>query len=99
MIISIFRKKVWIIAISLFYFAIMAKADAQCSLMVLAEYQAWHGLPSHYQAWEGWSLLSNQCPYYSSDPNVITRHIQEAKKKGINGFVVDCYTYILFFND
>jgi hypothetical protein len=48
--------------------------------MVLAAYQAWHGLPSHVPA-----------PYTSTDPIVISNHITAAKARGIDGFVVDWY--------
>jgi hypothetical protein len=48
--------------------------------MVLAAYQAWHGLPSHAPA-----------PYTSTDPIVISNHITAAKARGIDGFVVDWY--------
>ncbi len=51
------------------------------SPMVLAEYQAWHGLvPTHTNP-----------PYTSTDPLVISRHIQMAQAMGISGFVVDWY--------
>lgn len=53
---------------------------APVTTMVLAEYHAWHGLPSHTQA-----------PYDSRDPDVISKHIQKAKDMGIDGFVVDWY--------
>jgi hypothetical protein len=49
--------------------------------MVLAEYQAWHGLPSHHQP----------SPYISTDTVVIRGHIQEAMKRCIDGFVVNWY--------
>lgn len=48
--------------------------------MVLAAYQAWHGLPSHAPA-----------PYTSTDPIVISNHITAAQAQGIDGFVVDWY--------
>jgi hypothetical protein len=48
--------------------------------VVLAEYQAWHGLESHAEA-----------PYRSDDPAVIARHIQEAKARCIDGFAVNWY--------
>jgi len=50
------------------------------SPLVLAAYQAWHGLPNHASA-----------PYTSTDPLVIANHIQAAKAQGIAGFVVDWY--------
>jgi len=50
------------------------------SPLVLAEYQAWHGLPSHWNP-----------PYTSTDPLVIAHHIQAAKAMSISGFVVDWY--------
>jgi hypothetical protein len=48
--------------------------------IVLAEYQAWHGLPTHWNP-----------PYTSTDPIVISRHIETAQGLGISGFVVDWY--------
>jgi hypothetical protein len=48
---------------------------------VLAEYQVWHGLPSH----------TGPQPYLSTDPNVVARHIQSAQAQCIDGFVVDWY--------
>lgn len=48
---------------------------------VLAEYQAWHGLPSHLQP----------PPYTSTDPGVIRGHIRAAQEQCIDGFVVDWY--------
>lgn len=59
--------------------------------MVLAAYQAWHGLPSHSLAFSGEPMLPNNRPYDSRDPEVISRHIREAKKRGIGGFVVNWY--------
>jgi hypothetical protein len=59
--------------------------------MVLAEYQVWYGLPSHRCAFSGEPLLPNERPYDSRDHDVISRHIQEAKERGISGFVVDWY--------
>ncbi len=59
--------------------------------MVLVEYQVWHGLPSHSQAFSGEPLLPNERPYDSRDPGVIARHIQSAKERGIDGFVVNWY--------
>ncbi len=50
------------------------------SPVILAEYQAWHGLPSHRNP-----------PYTSTDPLVIARHITAAKAMSISGFVVDWY--------
>jgi len=50
------------------------------SPLILAEYQAWHGLPSHWNP-----------PYTSTDPLVIAHHIQAAKAMSISGFVVDWY--------
>lgn len=48
--------------------------------VVLAEYQVWHGLPTHWNP-----------PYISTDPLVISRHIDLAQAMGISGFVVDWY--------
>jgi hypothetical protein len=48
--------------------------------VILAAYQAWHGLSSHAPA-----------PYTSTDPIVISNHITAAKARGIDGFVVDWY--------
>lgn len=51
----------------------------------VAAYQAWHGLASH---------TSPSCglpPYTSTDPIVISRHIQAARARGIGGFIVDWY--------
>ncbi len=49
--------------------------------IVLAEYQAWHGLvPTHTNP-----------PYVSTDTLVISRHIEMAQAMGISGFVVDWY--------
>jgi hypothetical protein len=48
--------------------------------IVLAEYQAWHGLPTHWNP-----------PYTSTDPLVISRQIKTAQALGISGFVVDWY--------
>jgi hypothetical protein len=50
--------------------------------IVLAEYQAWHGLSSH-----------SPTPYDSRDPDVISKHIQKAKDMGIHGFVINWYGY------
>ncbi len=49
--------------------------------LVLAEYQAWHGLLSHLQP----------PPYTSTDSIVITRHILAAQAQCIDGFVIDWY--------
>ena len=49
--------------------------------LVLAEYQVWHGLPSH----------TGPQPYLSTDPNVVARHIQAAQAQCIGGFVVNWY--------
>lgn len=49
--------------------------------LVLAEYQVWHGLPSHKEP----------APYISTDPQVIAGHIQAAQAQCIGGFVVDWY--------
>lgn len=46
--------------------------------LVLAAYQAWHGLPSHGPA-----------PYSSTNPAIVSNHIRAAKAQGIDGFVVD----------
>lgn len=51
------------------------------STLVLAEYQAWHGLDSHQKP----------PPYNSDDPAVIERHIKAAKERCIDGFVVNWY--------
>lgn len=49
--------------------------------LVLAEYQGWHGLPSHQQP-----------PlYHSQDREVIVTHIETAKERCIDGFVLDWY--------
>ena len=65
--------------------------------VLLAEYQAWHGLESHCIA------FCNPDPHYKdpyfssepynllSDPNVIPNQIQKAKDMGIHGFVVNWY--------
>lgn len=53
--------------------------------LVLAEYQAWFGLPSHI------AVKMNGSPYTSTSPSVITKQIQSAKAMGIGGFVVDWY--------
>lgn len=53
---------------------------SESTTILLAEYQAWHGLPSH-----------SQTPYDSCDPNMISKHIQKAKDMGIHGFVVNWY--------
>jgi hypothetical protein len=50
------------------------------SPVTLAEYQTWHGLPSHWNP-----------PYTSTDPLVIARHITAAKAMSITGLVVDWY--------
>ena len=50
--------------------------------LVLAEYQVWHGLPCHQQP---------PPPYDSRDPGTIARHINAAKARGIDGFVIDWY--------
>ncbi len=49
--------------------------------VVLAAYQAWHGLCDDH----------NATPYDSQDPDVISKQIQKAKALGIDGFVVDWY--------
>jgi hypothetical protein len=54
--------------------------------MVLAAYQVWHGQGSHECA-----FLPYKKPYDSRDTDVIIRHIQEAKERWIDGFVVDWY--------
>lgn len=51
------------------------------STLVLAAYQAWHGLPNHLQP----------PPYISTDPDVIARHIRMAQEQCIDGFIVDWY--------
>ncbi|MCX6044964.1 MAG: endo-1,3-alpha-glucanase family glycosylhydrolase [Chloroflexi bacterium] len=59
-------------------------ANPACAMpdqLVLAEYQVWHGLPSHKEPQ----------PYISTDPSVIARHIQAAQAQCIGGFVVDWY--------
>ena len=58
---------------------------------VLAAYQVWHGRASHRCAFSGECLRPNLRPYDSRDPDVIARHIREAKERGISGFVVDWY--------
>lgn len=47
---------------------------------VLAVYEAWFGFPKHISV-----------GYSSHDPDVIRRQIQDAKTRGIDGFVVDWY--------
>lgn len=61
--------------------------------LVLAEYQVWHGLPSHSAAFYGASWLGQPVPraYDSRDPAIILSHINKAKARGIDGFVVDWY--------
>lgn len=59
--------------------------------MVLAAYQVWHGSQSHRSAFAGEPMLPNERPYDSRDAGVISRHIREAKERGISGFVVDWY--------
>lgn len=54
--------------------------------IVLVAYQVWHGMESHECA-----FLPFKKPYDSRDRNVISRHIQEAKERWIDGFVVDWY--------
>lgn len=49
--------------------------------LVLADYQVWHGLPTHLQP----------PPYTSTNPAVITGHILAAQARCIDGFVVDWY--------
>lgn len=56
------------------------------SAKVLAAYQVWHGQDSHECG-----FLPYKKPYDSRDTDVIIRHIQEAKERGISGFVVDWY--------
>jgi hypothetical protein len=51
------------------------------STLVLASYQAWHGLPDHLQL----------PPYLSTDPEVIARYIRMAQEQCLGGFVVDWY--------
>ncbi len=58
---------------------------------VLAEYQVWHGLPSHSAAYSGAPWEPHPRPYDSRDSTVIAQHISAAKAKGICGFVVDWY--------
>lgn len=59
----------------------VTQANNAASPTILAEYQAWHGLvPTHTNP-----------PYVSTDPLVISRHIQMAQAMGISGFVVDWY--------
>lgn len=58
---------------------------------ILAAYQVWFGLDSHRPAFAGEPMLPNEWPYDSSSMEVISRHIQEAKERGIDGFVVDWY--------
>lgn len=53
---------------------------------VLAAYQVWHGQESNECA-----FLPFTKPYDSRDENVIRRHIEEAKEREIDGFVVDWY--------
>lgn len=75
---GLFLTAALILAISL---AAGGETQAQAySPLVLAEYQAWHGLPPHTLA-----------PYTSTDPIVIASQIQAAKALGIGGFVVDWY--------
>ena len=59
--------------------------------IVLAAYQVWHGLPSHRCPFSGEPLLPNERAYDSSSRDVISRHIKEAKERGISAFVVDWY--------
>jgi len=56
---------------------------------VLVAYQVWHGpqVPSSHKC----AFLPFEWPYDSRDPNIISSHIQEAKARGIYGFVVDWY--------
>jgi hypothetical protein len=58
----------------------VTQANNAASPTILAEYQAWHGLSTHWNP-----------PYTSTDPLVISRHIQMAQAMGISGFVVDWY--------
>ncbi|MCP4422102.1 MAG: hypothetical protein GY805_36275 [Chloroflexi bacterium] len=61
--------------------AVTTNPACETTVPVLAEYQAWHGLPSH----------DSSSPYTSTNPADITRHILSAKEKCIYAFVVDWY--------
>ena len=61
--------------------SIVHQRQSNSAPIILAEYQAWHGLvPTHTNP-----------PYVSTDARVISRHIEAAQALGISGFVVDWY--------
>lgn len=78
--ISLLAATVVLLALMLALHANSAATAGLNSPVILAEYQTWHGLPSHRNP-----------PYTSTNPLVIARHIQAAKAMSISGFVVDWY--------
>lgn len=60
---------------------ILSPGCQMTSTLILAAYQAWHGLPNHLQP----------PPYISTDPDVISNHIRKAQRQCIDGFIVDWY--------
>ena len=78
--ISLLAATVVLSALMLALGANSATSAGPSSPVILAEYQTWHGLPTHRNP-----------PYTSTDPLVIARHITAAKAMSISGFVVDWY--------
>ena len=64
-----------------------AEAQGRTGL-VLAHYYAWFD-PSSFN--NGKTPFTNPSPYFSTDANVMTRHVQQAKGVGIDGFVQSWY--------
>ncbi len=76
-----------LIALSVRFDSQTAEAQGRTGL-VLAHYYAWFD-PSSFN--DGKTPFTNPSPYFSTDAGVMTRHVQQAKGVGIDGFVQSWY--------